>query len=185
MNETLEMRLEGLGEPVPSKRCVHGVFKYGKCAECAAKIADAPIPRLELTCPVHGKYESTKIQTCPTCLTQATLYRQIEMDGVEGIRPVDHTLGDCLDEAKRTICGERQDVYGSPEDSFAIIAEYWSTYLKNRVTDLDAPLNSKDIAHMMILFKMARVQGQAPSRDSYVDICGYAGIAADRLSKEK
>jgi len=40
-----------------------------------------------------------------------------------------------------------------------------------------------DIAHMMILFKMARVQGQAPKRDNYVDLCGYAGIAADRLSK--
>ena len=137
-----------------------------------------------LNCPVHGEYFiplSNPASTCPTCLTQAALYRQIEMDGLEGIRPENHALGDCLDEAKRTICGERQDVYGSPEDSFALIADYWSTYLKNRVTDLDAPLSAKDIAHMMILFKMARVQGQKPSRDNYVDLCGYAGIAADKL----
>ena len=258
MNETLEMRLEGLGQLDPTKRSpmdcehqrtrtvTHGIVK---CLDCGLNVPPSQIRVTFAKCPVHGKYESTKIETCPTCLTQAALYRQIEMDGVEGITregyvmakcPVHgmysvlktpneqqvcpkcepdtgfdpdpawgqahiamcegasaahkefappgteaHELGDCLDEAKRTICGERQDVYGSPEDSFAIIAEYWSTYLKNRVTDKDAPLDAKDIAHMMILFKMARVQGQAPSRDSYVDICGYAGIAADRLSKEK
>ena len=195
------------------------------------------------TCPVHGDFQTPpERSTCPTCLTQAALYRQIEMDGVEGIRPVHefdptgteahepvcshsdvrsvidpdgslfrcnicgagardylngkpnftkpplsteaHELGACLDEAKRTICGERQDVYGSPEDSFAIIAEYWSTYLRAEYEKVGhRNLTPKDIAHMMILFKMARVQGQAPSRDSYVDICGYAGIAADRLSK--
>ena len=90
MNETLEMRQEGLCQPPPARRCVHGVFKYGKCAECAAKTADNSVPRLELTCPVHGEYEVTpKQKTCPTCLTQAALYRQIEPDGVEGVRPKD------------------------------------------------------------------------------------------------
>ena len=89
-------------------------------------------------------------------------------------------LGDCLDEAKATICGERQDVYGSPEDSFAVIAQYWEVYLQEYKVCSD-PLSAKDIAHMMVLFKMARIQGQKPSRDSYVDICGYAAIAADRL----
>jgi len=134
MNETLEMRLEGLGEPVPSKRCVHGVFKYGKCAECAAKIADAPIPRLELTCPVHGKYESTKIQTCPTCLTQATLYRQIEMDGVEGIRPVPgrgeaddlRRAAGCLRQPGGLVCNHCRilvDVLEEPRDGLGCSSE--------------------------------------------------------------
>jgi hypothetical protein len=135
-----------------------------------------------LNCPVHGEYFiplSNPASTCPTCLTQAALYRQIEMDGLEGIRPENHELGDCLDEAKRTICGERQDVYGSPEDSFTLIANYWNAYLAAK----DGMLSALDIAHMMILFKMARVQGQAPKYDNYVDLCGYAGIAADRLSK--
>ena len=90
-------------------------------------------------------------------------------------------LGDCLDEAKKTICGERQDVYGSPEDSFAIIAQYWNTYLTKGSRIIKGPLDAKDVAHMMVLFKMARVQGQAPNRDNYVDLCGYAAIAADRL----
>jgi len=106
-------------------------------------------------------------------------------------------LGKCLDEAKSVICGERQDTYGKPEDSFKIIAQYWSIYLKNRSNlcqDEGCPnygyphvcnpyeLLPEDIAHMMILFKMARTQGQSPSRDNYVDLCGYAAIAADRFS---
>ena len=194
----------------------------GYCSVHQSYHCECPQEKLHtiLTCPVHGEYEVTSNQKpCPTCLTQAALYRQIEMDGVEGIKPAheetdgqvylrherdwilhrkedleqskatmeaegfrfekEHALGDCLDEAKRTICGERQDVYGSPEDSFTLIANYWNAYLATK----DGMLSALDIAHMMILFKMARVQGQAPSRDSYVDICGYAGIAADRLSK--
>jgi len=90
-------------------------------------------------------------------------------------------LGDCLDEAKKTICGERQDIYGSPEDSFGLIADYWNIYLSGMS---GSALIAKDVAHMMVLFKMARVQGQAPKRDNYVDLCGYAAIAADRLSSE-
>lgn len=83
-------------------------------------------------------------------------------------------LGACLDEAKSTICGDRQDAYGSPEDSFKIIAGYWSTYLGREISPLD-------VAHLMTLFKVARMQGQRPHRDNYVDACGYLGIAADRL----
>jgi len=120
---------------------------------------------------------------CPNCQDEF-------MDSIDGsikadleVRCTPSQLGDCLDEAKKTICGERQDVYGSPEDSFAIIAEYWSTYLRAEYEKVGhRNLNTKDVAHMMVLFKMARVQGQAPKRDNYVDLCGYAAIAADRLS---
>jgi hypothetical protein len=107
-------------------------------------------------------------------------------------------LDDCLGEAKATICGERQDQYGNPEDSFALVAKYWSTYLievqkkvliahgfdpaEYKLVDL---LTSLDVDHMMILFKVARCQGQKLKRDSYVDICGYAAIAADRLMGER
>lgn len=85
-------------------------------------------------------------------------------------------LGSCLDEAKATICGERQDQYGNPEDSFARIAEYWSVYLEKLVSPLD-------VAHMMMLLKLGRCQGQGFRRDSYVDLAGYASIAADRLGE--
>ena len=84
-------------------------------------------------------------------------------------------LGSLLDEAKATICGERQDQYGAPEDSFPRIAAYWTTYL-------DRPVSSLDVAHLMALMKLARAQGQGFRRDNYVDLAGYAAIAADRLA---
>ena len=84
-------------------------------------------------------------------------------------------LGSLLDEAKRTITGERQDQYGAPEDSFDRIAAYWTTYLGRRVSALD-------VAHLMALLKLARAQGQGFQRDNYVDIAGYVSIAADRLA---
>jgi len=81
-------------------------------------------------------------------------------------------------EADRIINGDRQDQYGKPEHSFDRIARYWSAYLENtNPQDLDA----LDVAHMMVLFKVARMQGQKPCRDNYTDAAGYLAIAGDRI----
>ena len=93
-------------------------------------------------------------------------------------------LGKCLDEAKTVITGERQDSYGQPEDSFRIIAAFWSIYLRFKF-DIDITLGSLDTAHMMSLFKHARMIGQKATRDGYIDACGYLAIAADRLMEAK
>lgn len=87
-------------------------------------------------------------------------------------------LGDSLHEAHKVINGARQDSYGNPEDSFRLIADYWSKYLGRELSALD-------VAHMMMLFKIARCSGQRPSRDNYVDLQGYAAIAADRILCQK
>lgn len=87
------------------------------------------------------------------------------------------TLGTTLDTAKSVITGGRQDDYGNPEDSFGRIASLWSGYL-------GYPFTKLDVAHMMILLKVARCIGQAPAEDNYVDIAGYAAIAADRIVGE-
>ena len=92
------------------------------------------------------------------------------------------TEGDLLKEANAIINGERQDSYGKPEDSFSIIAEFWSTYLTNR-SGVPMALTAKDSAIMMSLFKHARMLGQKPSRDNPRDACGYLAIYADRLMK--
>lgn len=54
-----------------------------------------------------------------------------------------------LDEAKAIVCGDRDQQYGRPEENFGIIAELWSNYLRHSVS-------SRDVAMMMILFKVAR-----------------------------
>ena len=79
-----------------------------------------------------------------------------------------------LEEADKTINGERQDQYGSPEDSFKLIGDYWTTYLGVKVS-------TSDVAKMMTLFKIARMAGQKQSRDNWRDAIGYLAIDADRL----
>lgn len=81
--------------------------------------------------------------------------------------------GKILQEAIDIINGERQDQYGDPEDSFQTIASYWSIYL-----GLADPLCPKDVALMMVLFKLARESHQG-NRDNLVDGAGYLGIAGD------
>lgn len=86
-----------------------------------------------------------------------------------------------LEEANKCINGERQDDYGAPEYSFGMIAELWNTYLTSKL-GVHLPLTPIDIAAMMILLKIARGQKK---RDNWIDIIGYAAIAADRLSPHK
>lgn len=79
---------------------------------------------------------------------------------------------DILEEASNIINGARQEEYGKPEDSFQKIADYWGTYL-------DHPISSQDVALMMVMLKVARVpDGKKASRDTMVDIAGYAAIGS-------
>jgi hypothetical protein len=88
------------------------------------------------------------------------------------------TRGSVLDEAKTIINGERQNVYGNPEDSFEVIAEMWNAYIKGKFPNVELQLNAKDTALMMVLFKIARETHQG-KRDNLIDAAGYIGIAGD------
>lgn len=78
-----------------------------------------------------------------------------------------------LDTAIKTVCEDRQNSYGTPEDNFAIIAGLWSGYLG------DVILEAEDVAIMMILLKIARIQTGTFKPDNYIDIAGYAACAAE------
>lgn len=106
-------------------------------------------------------------------------------------------LGDSLLETTNIITKDRQDSYENPEDSFSLIADFWNIYLikleknllKHEGIEPDnysfLPLiKSIDVANLMILFKLARLLGTSPTRDTYLDIQGYAAIAADVLLEE-
>mgnify|MGYP007124955064 FL=1 len=79
---------------------------------------------------------------------------------------------DILDKAKTIINGERQGTYGNAEDNFASIAAFWSTYL-------NTPIDSTDVANMMILMKVARNSSGVYKDDNYIDICGYAALGGE------
>lgn len=83
-----------------------------------------------------------------------------------------------LDKAKQCICGKRQEDYGTPENNFAVIGQYWSTYLKREIT-------ARDVANMMTLFKIGRITSGKGTEDSYVDLIGYAACAGEIFSAER
>lgn len=81
------------------------------------------------------------------------------------------TREEILEKAKHCVLGDRDLQYGSPEESFNRIAKYWSVYLGNDIS-------SKDVAIMMILFKLAREE-YSSKLDNWVDICGYAACGGE------
>ena len=84
-----------------------------------------------------------------------------------------------LDAAKKCVSGDREQDYGNPEYSFKAIASMWNSYLyaiglvKNDTGEWKG-LKPKDIAAMMVLFKMARVATGHGKLDNWVDAAGYA-----------
>lgn len=82
------------------------------------------------------------------------------------------TRAEILDAAKSCVCGQREEDYGSPEDSFGLISKLWSAYTGCEFTPVD-------VAVMMGLLKMARIKGGRGTTDSFVDLAGYAACAGE------
>jgi hypothetical protein len=83
-----------------------------------------------------------------------------------------------LQTAEKTICRDRQDVHGNPESTHDLIAEYWSTYLSEECK-IHLELSASDVAIMMTLFKIARMQVNPKHQDNIVDGIGYLAIAGE------
>ena len=81
------------------------------------------------------------------------------------------TRDEILEKARQCISGDRDHQYGSPEESFNRIADYWSTFLNKEIS-------ARDVAIMMILFKVAREE-HSSKLDNWVDICGYAACGGE------
>jgi|SRR5690606_29755727 len=77
-----------------------------------------------------------------------------------------------LDEAKALINGDRQEDYGTPEVNFTRIAEIWNVLFPER------DWIPADIALAMAAVKVARA-AQGYTRDTYVDLAGYAALAVE------
>ena len=91
------------------------------------------------------------------------------------------TREEILDQAHKCVCGDRDQSYGSPENSFRMIADLWTPYLKEKCVSRGAivDIEPEDVAAMMVLFKMARVATGSYSADSWVDAAGYAACGGE------
>lgn len=85
------------------------------------------------------------------------------------------------------VSGDRARQHGDKADNFARTARLWQAYLEARRAP-ELPLMADDVAHLMILHKLARTQSGSFNPDDYVDIAGYAGcggeIAAEMAAAE-
>ena len=83
-----------------------------------------------------------------------------------------------LAEAKKNVCGQREQDYGSPEDSFGTIAELWTAYT-------GYTFQPGDVAVMMALLKVARLSNSPNHMDSWVDLAGYAACGGEICGGKK
>ena len=88
------------------------------------------------------------------------------------------TREEILKEAIKCVCGDRDEQYGKPEESFEAIAELWNAYLivsglaTNEVT-------ATDVAAMMVLFKIGRIATGQSKLDNWIDLAGYAACGGE------
>jgi len=80
------------------------------------------------------------------------------------------TRGDVPLEAADLIDGDRNQEYGDPREMHQRAADIFNAYR-------GAMLTAHDVAMLLLSVKLARLSHTPDHRDSYVDICGYAGIA--------
>ena len=78
---------------------------------------------------------------------------------------------DILKEAENLINGDRAKDYGDAYVNHKRIADLWSVVLGKEVT-------VKEVVLCMICMKVARLV-HMDKEDSWIDICGYAGLAGE------
>lgn len=99
------------------------------------------------------------------------------------IRPVPSKREEILDTAKKCVCGDREQDYGSPENNFRTIANLWIDYLSAKPNSLD--ITPVDVAAMLALLKLARIASGHAKEDNWVDLAGYAACGGELEAKAK
>lgn len=103
-----------------------------------------------------------------------------------------------LTDAMQCVCTDREAQYGTPENNFAVIADFWNVYEKSKLKSsgkttyesngdwvTEYPLDAHDVAIMMCLLKIARIASGQTKADNYIDLAGYAACAGEVALKEK
>ena len=96
------------------------------------------------------------------------------------------TRREILQAAERCVCGDRDQNYGGPEDSFALIAELWEPIIRTRCVSpgTDVAVDAVTVALLMAELKIARATTNAGHLDSWVDLAGYAACGGEIATGE-
>lgn len=100
------------------------------------------------------------------------------------------TREEILETAKQRVCSDRENQYGSPEDSFDVIAKFWNAYLTQKIRNYyvstryngsltEIGIFPDDVAAMMGLLKIARIANGLNKNDNWIDLAGYAACGGE------
>lgn len=91
------------------------------------------------------------------------------------------TRREILEAAERCVCGGRDDQYGSPENSFDLIAKLWEPIIRARCVSpgADVCMDAVTVALLMAELKIARAATNVGHMDSWVDGCGYLACGGE------
>lgn len=170
--EMVEMWMGGADtETVPAEKMqMDAITKTAKGIVDA--VVDAAKPTPELSAALEGVGGALRGMTG---LTDESETAEAETERPEKWKDPADLRREILTDAAVCVCSDRNLMYGEPEDNFDVIAAMWSAYLGTTVA-------AADVAAMMILFKVARIAtAEKPSRDSYVDIAGYAACGGGMI----
>ena len=87
------------------------------------------------------------------------------------------TRPEILDTAKKCVCGDREQDYGTPEQNFDVIAQLWTAFKK-------VPFTAVDVAVFQALVKIGRVSSGHGKSDNWVDLAGYAACGGEIESSQ-
>ena len=96
------------------------------------------------------------------------------------------TRSELLHAAEVCVCGQREEDYGTPEDSFRVIGELWETYIKEKCVGDPAAevcIVPEDVAALLALLKIARIATGHGKSDNWVDLAGYAACGGELQSR--
>lgn len=81
-------------------------------------------------------------------------------------------------EAARIISTDRNVTHGEPEDTFGLIATYWTAHL-------DQPVSPADVAAMMTLMKLARLKANPGNAENWLDGIGYLACGGELATEAR
>lgn len=79
---------------------------------------------------------------------------------------------DILEAASEAVTKDRAATHGPAENTFGLIAAYWSAHL-------EVAVSPHDVAVMMGLLKIARIKATPQHMDHWVDLAGYAACGGE------
>lgn len=97
------------------------------------------------------------------------------------------TRSEILEQARKCVCGDREQDYGSPENNFRLIATLWECYLADKAVSpgADVCILPEDVAAMLGLLKIARIATGHAKEDNWIDLAGYAACGGEIQSGEE